>query len=434
MTTPRRLGPHARLARPLAVVLLLAAGCGDDSTSVSTTAGPSTSEASAATTAGPGSTGPGSTGTTSGATGTGTGGQTTSTDATSSGTGLETTSGTTEGTTSGTTDGTGTMGDEVCECVPGNDLIYVLSDEDEIYTYDPELDSFEYLTDVICPGEQNPYSLAVDRAGLAWIQYASEDVYTFDPANPAPCEFAGVLGGPEGFGLFGMSFAPESNLDVCDRLFLHSYSGNGPFTEGPGLGQLGVFDPMTDELSALGPVDYDGGELAGTGEGRLFAFAGVEPAKLVEYDKETATPIDTLPLTGLSKTRASAMAFYGGDAYFFTEAVDTTCVPCLEANCPNAFAACQDDPECDDAFHCSIEQGVIEDLCGGFMTPEMIECASETCIEECYPATINIFSKVTRLDYDNSEGNGQVLTLVNPMAPTRIVGAATSTCAPYVPQ
>ncbi len=430
MNTHWRLGLIARPARLLGVVALVVAGCGDDSTSASTTAGPSTSEASGQTTAGPGSTGGGATGSTSGGSSTSTGGQTTSADATSSGTSVETTS----STTAGATEGTGATGEEACECVPGNDLIYVLSDDDEIFTYDPELDSFELLTEVTCPGEQYPFSLAVDRAGLAWIQYLSEEVYTFDPANPAPCEPAGVPGGQAGFGLFGMSFAPESNLDVCDRLFLHSYSGDGPFAEGPGLGELGVFDPMTDEISALGPIDYDGGELAGTGDGRLFAFAGVDPAKLIEYDKDSATPVSTLPLEGLSKTRASAMAFYGGDAYFFTEAVETTCVPCLEFSCPTAYGECQADPLCDEAFHCSIEQGIVEDDCGGLMTQAMLECAAETCVDECYPATINIFSKVTRLDYDDSEGDGQVLTLVNPMAPARIVGAATSTCAPYVPQ
>lgn len=410
---------------------LLLVGCGDDTTTTGTTGGAS-GPTSAGTTAG--TTGTTGTQTTAGP-GTGSAGETsgtTTTDATGASTGGETTGATGEATTEGVGT-TATTGDEACACVPGNDLIYLLSDDDEIYTYDPLGDVFEYVTDVICPGEQKPFSLAVDRTGLAWIQYASEDVYTFDPMAPAPCEFAGVVGG-QAFGLFGMSFAPEDNFDLCDRLFLHSYSGEGPFSEGPGAGALGVFDPMTMELASLGPVDYDGGELAGTGEGRLFAFAGVNPAKLIEYDKDTAMPISTLPLAGLSKTRASAMAFHSGDAYFFTEAVDTTCVPCLEANCPADYAACGADPVCDEAFHCSIEQGVIQDECGGFMTPGMISCVSETCLAECYPATIDIFSKVTRLDYDDSEGNGQVLTLVNPMAPIRIVGAATSTCAPYVPQ
>ena len=41
----------------------------------------------------------------------------------------------------------------------------------------------------------------------------------------------------------------------------------------------------TREILAM--VDYDGGEIDGTGDGRLFAFAGTEPAKLIEFDRET---------------------------------------------------------------------------------------------------------------------------------------------------
>jgi hypothetical protein len=44
-------------------------------------------------------------------------------------------------------------------------------------------------------------------------------------------------------------------------------------------------------------------------------------------------------------------------------------------------------------------------------------------------------SKVTHLDYDDSDNNGiQDITMINPMAPIRIVGAGVSTCAPFLPQ
>ncbi|HEY8377426.1 MAG TPA: hypothetical protein VIK91_13110, partial [Nannocystis sp.] len=44
------------------------------------------------------------------------------------------------------------------------------------------------------------------------------------------------------------------------------------------------------------------------------------------------------------------------------------------------------------------------------------------------------FSKVTHLDYDDSDGDGQQqLTTINNNAPIRIVGAGVSTCAPFLP-
>jgi hypothetical protein len=415
----------------LAFVVL--AACGADEV----TASGATIDASSTTGAGPtASTGAEPTTSTTG------GGASTTTGASSTGTpdgSTSTTTTTTDTTGPATTTGGdttfGTTGEVECACVPDNDRILVLSDEAEIWAYTPGLDAFEFLADVNCPGVQNPYSMAVDRAGVAWIQYSDDgNVYTFDPKDPGPCSLTNVFAKPAGFDYFALSFAPDTPRDPCDRLYLLNYTGEGPFAEGPGIGALGVFDPMSDTVTKLGPTDYDGGELAGTGGGRLFAFAGVEPAKLVEYDKTTAQPLSILPLAGFRKTRASAMAFHGGDTYLFTEAVETTCFPCLEASCPLEFSMCQADPVCADALGCSIALGDIQDNCGGLMPPAMTDCATQECVAACYPGTPDIFSKVTRLDFDDSEGNGQVLTLVNPMAPIRIVGAAASTCAPYVPQ
>jgi len=44
-------------------------------------------------------------------------------------------------------------------------------------------------------------------------------------------------------------------------------------------------------------------------------------------------------------------------------------------------------------------------------------------------------SKVTHLDYDDSDNNGkQDITVVVQQGPIRIVGAGVSTCAPFLPQ
>lgn len=413
----------------VAVCVVLVAACGDES--VASTSGATGSTGATATS----STGAEPTTGITGTAGSATTGEATGTTGTSSGTGAPTTTGgpidpsaASEGTDTATTGG------DTCACVPDNERILVLSDDGEIWAYEPATDTFELLAGVVCPGLQTPYSMAVDRQGVAWILYADDgEVYRFDPGDPGPCSLAGVSAKAAGFSLFGLSFSPE-DAGGCDRLFLFDYSGEGPFAEAPDIGALGVFDPATEQVTHLGPTDYDGGELAGTGDGRLFAFAGVGPAKLIEYDKSDATPLSVLPLDGLRKTRASAFAFHGGDAYFFTEAVEATCFPCLQASCPAVFDACGADPVCSEALGCSIALGEIQDECGGYMTQAMIDCATTSCLAACYPDVGDVTSKVTRLDYDGSEGQGQALTLVNSQAPIRIVGAAASTCAPYLPQ
>jgi hypothetical protein len=329
----------------------------------------------------------------------------------------------------------GETGEEQCSCSPGTDLIYLLSDEEELWSYDPESDEFALLGSAACGGGDYPYSMAVNNEGMAWILYGgSNDLRILDVNDPAAgCTDPDFMTGQSGFGLFGMSFVANSSKDLCERVFAHSYSGNGPFSEGPALGMLGVLDPQTLSMSVVSSIDYDGGELAGTGEGRLFAFAGAEPAKLLEYDKASGEVLELLELTGVSKTNASAFAFYGGDAYLFTEAGAADCEPCLMDNCPMDLDACRMDPTCSADLDCAIESAEIQDDCGGLIPQPLQNCMTGACIAECFPATVNIVSKVTRVDWDESDGNGKAISIVNPKGPTRVVGAANSICAPYNP-
>jgi hypothetical protein len=283
--------------------------------------------------------------------------------------------------------------------------------------------------DLSCPGQSQAFSMAVDARGRAWILFASsQDLRVVDVNTPAGCENPGYTPGQAGFGLFGMAFSSVGAADGCEHVFLHSYSGSGPFDEGPGIGALGELDPASTTITKIADIDYDGGELAGTGNGRLFAFTGVNPAKLVEYDKQSGAPISTMPLTGFSKTQASAFAFFAGDIYFFTEQKPPACTPCLEENCGAVYAQCVADPACAEALKCAQEQYDITDECGGIMPAELQSCISATCLPECFPHALDRKSWVHRLD---PQGN---LTLFNPEAPIRIVGAGSSTCVAYQPR
>lgn len=318
-----------------------------------------------------------------------------------------------------------------CGCSTGlhNQAIVVLSDESELFSFDPVLNQFEKITDLSCPGQSQPYSMAVDARGRAWVLFASsQDLRTVDVNAPAGCENPGYTPGQAGFGLFGMAFSSVGAADGCEHVFLLSYSGTGPFEEGPDIGALGELDPSTTTLTKIADIDYNGGELSGTGNGRLFAFAGVNPAKLVEYDKATGAAISTTPLTGLSKTQASAFAFFAGDIYFFTEQKPPNCTPCLEQSCDAALAQCQADATCAEALKCALEQYDITDECGGLMPAELQSCISSSCLSECFPSPFDRKSWVFRLDPRG------ILTLFNPEAPIRIVGAGSSTCVAYQPR
>lgn len=278
----------------------------------------------------------------------------------------------------GEDDSTGPDG-ALCPCAPKLDLIYVLSDDRELWTYDPLANSFALVGPLGCPTTDGTFSMGVGRDGFAWIQTTIPqgvsnyvgDLFRLDVTNPLNCVDPGYVPGAEGWVHFGMAFVSVSAGDPCDRLYGQHWDGQaGLWSEGPGAGKLGVFDAAALRMETIGATNYNGAELTGTGDGRLYAFGGVPHAKLIQFDKQTAQAIETLPFNSLPLTNAFAFAFWGGDFYFFTLA----------------------DPDS--------------------------------------PSSL---SKVTKLDYDDSDSSGKSLTTVHMNAPIRIVGAGVSTCAPLEP-
>jgi len=313
-----------------------------------------------------------------------------------------------------------------CACAPGlhQDLVFLLSDDGELWSFDPRSNEFAFVAGPVCSGVM-PFSMAVDEQGVAWILgIDSLSFELIDVNDPGLCEPSPYLRRNPEVGLFGTSFVAESETNPCSDLYVQTYSGDGSFDEGEDLGRLGVIDPITGDLSDIGSLDYDGGELTGTGDGRLYAFTGVDPVKIVELDRATGAELDVFPLEGLDKTNASAVAFYGGSIYIFTEAVDEGCEPCLQAECSSELAACRADAVCADHLQCVLETAMMTDACGGFLTEEVRSCVI-ACEETCAVSPRGRESKVIRLDLET-----RLFETVVPTGPIRVVGAASSPCVP----
>ena len=207
--------------------------------------------------------------------------------------------------------------DEQCPCVADNEDIYLLSDYGEIWSFDPDTLDFTFITTVECGGMTDTFSMGVSRKGRAWIEYFSGDIYTLDLKDPdAACKDPGFVNDDPLFPNFGMAFVGNSATDRCDKLYVHS--GISPDLSGDDIGALGVIDPQTLKITHVAPIDYAWGELAGTGDGRLFALEGYSPPVLSEYDKDTGTIKGSRALPGLGELDAFAFAFWGGQFYFFT--------------------------------------------------------------------------------------------------------------------
>jgi hypothetical protein len=321
----------------------------------------------------------------------------------------------------------GTTDDCACRPGPHNDLVYVLSDDSQIWSFDPATLGFTHVVDVGCV--DRPFSMAVDRTGHAWMLSATtHDLQTVDLVEPGACTDPGFTPNQADFPLFGMAYAADGPNDACATLFVHRYSGSGPFAEGDGIGKIGRIDRATLAVSELATTDWNGGELAGTADGRLFGFVGADPSRLVEFDETTGAVLSSRDFD-FPKTQASAFAFYRGTIYLFTEAEPAGCDACLAASCPTAADDCRADPTCNADFECVLSVGDFSDDCGGSLPNEFSSCI-QGCATECLPQPEDRVSRVRAIDVRTPD---QPVVDVVLQAPIRIVGAGTSTCVPLEP-
>jgi hypothetical protein len=101
--------------------------------------------------------------------------------------------------------------DEMCPCVADNDDIYVLSDAGTIWSFDPPTAQFTFITDIVCGGMTDTFSMGVSRKGRAWVEYFNGDLYTVDLKDPgSACKDPGVQERRPAVPDFGMAFVGNS--------------------------------------------------------------------------------------------------------------------------------------------------------------------------------------------------------------------------------
>jgi hypothetical protein len=207
-----------------------------------------------------------------------------------------------------------------CPCAENSDMIYTLDSGGALWIYNPLLNEFSSVGEFDCdtPASNYAMSLAVDAASNAWVHIRpSGKIFKVDTLNGNSCTDSGYVPDSVGFRLFGMAFVEKPGDGRCEQLYMHSADGT-TWTQGPGVGSLGTLDPISMNAQRLGSIDYSGGEMTGTGDGRVFALAG-DPAELIEYNPADASVIEKTPLPGIDIGLAFAFAFWGGDFYFFTD-------------------------------------------------------------------------------------------------------------------
>ncbi len=261
-------------------------------------------------------------------------------------------SGGTSGSSSGSSSGffgdggsSGSSGGGGNGCSDAAKLVYVVSDQDELYSFQPSSLTFTKIGTLKCNTSAHPNSMAVDRSGTAWVNYSDGHLYKVSTAN-ASCQSTAYVPGQSGYTKFGMAFASDASGGTAETLYVSGIvdGQNGFPPSGQGVAKI---DLTTFKLTLLGDftgaLQGSGAELTGTGEGRLFGFFTTAPAHLATIDKSKGATSAVITLNGVSTGTDWAFSFWGGDFWFYTADTsfnkgDTTNVTRLKAATDNSLS------------------------------------------------------------------------------------------------
>jgi hypothetical protein len=211
------------------------------------------------------------------------------------------------------------------DCAEAAKLVYVVSAENDLYSFAPADLKFTKIGTLACPASQGatPFSMAVDRAGTAYVNYQDGSLFRVSTRD-ASCQ-ATSFAPQHGFSTFGMGFVSDTPGSPAETLYVCGYElTQTGHDKGLGLAKIDVrnmaLTPIADFTGALRGI---GAELTGTGDARLFGFFEGTPSRLAAIDKGAAATPTPKALDGIATGGASAYAFsfWGGDFWFYTATV-----------------------------------------------------------------------------------------------------------------
>lgn len=239
---------------------------------------------------------------------------------------------------SGSGGSTGAAGGSASDCTEAAKLIYVLSTDNDLYSFQPQKKQFSLIGHLGCNTSMSPNSMAVDRDATAWVNYVESDGFGGDSAGTvfkvsttdASCAPTSIKLGQSWFRL-GMGFSSNMAGSADETLFV---TGTGDALGGgsPGLGKI---DLVSGKLSPIGQftgnLAGENAELTGTGDAELYGFFTTTPVHVSQIDKTSGNILKDKALPAVETPAAWAFSFWGGDFYLYT-APDPTLNPGRTSN------------------------------------------------------------------------------------------------------
>lgn len=202
-------------------------------------------------------------------------------------------------------------------------LVYVMTVDNQLLSFFPTDGTFRLIGTIACPAadpSSTPFSMAVDRRGVAYVEFNSGELFRVSTATAA-CTSTAWIPDSDHFSAFGMGFSTNGG-GPSETLFIAGGT-NGTIQDPNPNTDLGSISIPSFAVTDIGPFQplIDEAELAGTGDGRLFAFWAPDvnsDANISEIEKSTGKLIATDPLPGVTLQGGWAFGFWGGDFYTFT--------------------------------------------------------------------------------------------------------------------
>ena len=197
---------------------------------------------------------------------------------------------------------------ETGDCSEENKQIYVLtSGQKKLLRFDPASLVFTPIGDIVCPTTADTFSMAVDRQGNAWVEYADGRLFLVSTKD-AHCTEIPFRNTQTEFRTFGMGFSKDNG--ATESLYI----------AGDALGQI---DTKTYEVTLIGPTGLGISELTGTGNGLLYAFTA-STGRIARIDKASGSIQQTYRSSAIGSNASWAFAHWGGDFWLFVGTASTS--------------------------------------------------------------------------------------------------------------
>jgi hypothetical protein len=208
----------------------------------------------------------------------------------------------------------------------GSTLVYLLSEDNTLWSFYPPTLGLMPIGTLDCnDSPSSPYSMAVDRRGIAYSVFTDGRLFRVDTASAAclPTSFAP---GQDQFVTFGMAFVANTGGDAGETLYVDEGNAGSKSIPSRGLASIDTTAYALNYVAAFAPPIL-GAELTGTSDGRLFAFytnATNTGSHIVEVDRTTGSVLaDNLLQVG-TPNDGYAFAFWGGLFWVFTSSATLT--------------------------------------------------------------------------------------------------------------